>query len=114
VSKGWIPAAGDLIKLDFDPQSGHEQAGYRPGLVVSPASYNGKLGLALICPITSQVKGYPFEVLIPSTSKLTGVVLSDQIKCLDWKSRKAKFVEAAPATVLEKVRQHLKLILEVK
>jgi len=114
VSKGWIPSAGDLIKLDFDPQSGHEQAGHRPGLVVSPASYNGKLGLALICPITNQVKGYPFEVLIPPNSKIAGVVLSDQIKCLDWRSRRAKFVEVAPATVLERVRQHLKLILEIK
>lgn len=113
MSKGWIPNAGDFIKLDFDTQPGHKQAGHRPGLVVSPASYNGKLGLALICPITNQVKGYPFEVPIFLNLKVTGVVLSDQVKCLDWRSRKANFIEAAPVAVLEKVRQHLKLILAI-
>ncbi len=88
----YIPERGDIVWLAFDPQAGHEQAGYRPALVISPKVYNSKTGLALFCPITSQIKLYPFEVGIPSGLPLTGVVLADQIKSLDWRARKADFI----------------------
>lgn len=83
----YIPEAGDIVWLHFDPQAGHEQAGHRPALVVSPSPYNSKTGLMLCCPITTQIKGYPFEVLI--AGKRASAVLSDQIKSLDWAARKA-------------------------
>lgn len=82
-----VPDAGDVVLLHFDPQAGHEQAGHRPAVVISPAAYNGKTGLMLCCPMTSQVKGYPFEVVI--TGDKPSAVLADQVKSLDWKSRKA-------------------------
>src|SRR5256712_14029729 len=81
---GYIPERGDAVWITLDPQAGHEQAGRRPALVLSPSAYNGRVGLALFCPITNQVKGYPFEVLIPPGSPVTGVVGSDQVKSLDW------------------------------
>ena len=87
-----VLARGDVVWITFNPQAGHEQAGRRPALVLSPSSYNRKVGLAILCPITSQVKGYPFEVTIPSGSKLGGVILSDQVKSLDWRIRKAEFI----------------------
>lgn len=83
----YVPEAGDIVWLHFDPQAGHEQAGHRPAVVVSPASYNSKTGLMLCCPMTTQIKGYPFEVLI--AGKRSSAVLSDQIKSLDWIVRKA-------------------------
>ena len=101
--RGYVPARGDVVWLEFDPQAGHEQAGHRPALVISPESYNGKVGLALFCPITSQVKGYPFEVLFPSDSRVTGAVLADQIKNLDWRTRKAKRFAEATEEVLDEV-----------
>lgn len=76
----YVPDRGDVVWLDFTPQAGHEQGGRRPAVVLSPVAYNKKVGLALLCPITSQVKGYPFEVLIPSGSPVTGVILADQVK----------------------------------
>jgi mRNA interferase MazF len=114
VSRPWVPAAGDIITINFNPQSGYEQAGQRPGLVISEATYNSKAGLALICPITNQVKGYPFEVAIPPGQKITGVVLADQLKCLDWKSRQAKPIAVVGRVVLAEVRQRLRLILGIK
>jgi mRNA interferase MazF len=83
----YIPDAGDIVWLDFDPQLGHEQAGHRPALVLSPASYNDKASLMLCCPMTTQIKGYPFEVVIVGTTP--GAVLSDQVKSLDWRKRRA-------------------------
>jgi len=83
----YIPDSGDIVWIAFNPQAGHEQAGHRPALVLSPAAYNGKVGLAILCPITSQVKGYPFEVQIPDGLKVSGAILSDQVKSLDWKAR---------------------------
>ena len=83
----YVPEAGDIVWLHFDPQAGHEQAGHRPALVLSPATYNGKTGLMLCCPMTTQIKGYPFEVLIASDSP--GAALADQVKSLDWVIRKA-------------------------
>jgi mRNA interferase MazF len=97
----YVPSRGDLVWLQFNPQAGHEQAGHRPALVISPSSYNRRVGLALCCPVTSQVKGYPFEVLLPAGLGVEGAVLSDQLKSLDWRVRKARRIATAPADVLE-------------
>ena len=98
-----VPDSGDLIWLTFDPRAGHEQAGRRPGLVLSPRLYNQKPGPALVCPVTSQVKGYPFEVAIPKGCAVTGVVLADQVKSVDWRARKAERCGQAPIEVMEHV-----------
>jgi len=103
-----VPRRGDLVWLSFDPQAGHEQAGHRPAFVLSPESYNRKTGLLLACPITSKVKGYPFEVALPPGLPVGGVILADQIKSLDWKVRKAEFIVRTPPSVVEDV---LSLIL---
>ena len=97
----YTPDRGDIVWLHFDPQVGHEQAGRRPALVISPKAYNRKVGLALFCPITSTVKGYPFEVVIPEGSKAQGAVLCDQIKSLDWRVRRAQRFCPAPPEVME-------------
>ena len=89
--KKYIPERGDIVWLNFTSQAGHEQSGKRPALTLSPLAYNRKVGLALFCPITSQEKGYPFEVGLPKEGKTTGVVLSDQVRNLDWRARKAVF-----------------------
>ena len=108
---GYIPTRGDAIWLDFNPQTGREQAGRRPAFVVSPESYNGKVGLALLCPITGRVKGYPFEVTIPGGLPVKGVVLSDQLKSLDWRSRRAAFICALPDSVTQEVIQKVSVLL---
>lgn len=99
----FAPARGDIVWLDFSPQAGHEQAGRRPALVVSPESYNRKVGLALFCPVTNQVKGYPFEVPLPAGLGVTGAVLSDQLKSLDWRARRAELICRAPQAVIDDV-----------
>jgi mRNA interferase MazF len=99
------------VWLNFDPQAGHEQAGRRPALVLSPTAYNDKTGMALVCPVTSSVKGYPFEVALPQDSPVFGVVLADQIKALDWRSRNADFACLAPTTVVEEVLGKLNALL---
>ncbi len=101
--KAYVPARGDLVWLQFDPRAGHEQAGRRPALVVSPKAYNRKVGLALFCPVTSRVKRYPFEVVLPAGFEIEGAVLSDQIKSLDWRSRRAKEICPAPKSVVADV-----------
>jgi mRNA interferase MazF len=88
------------VWLLFDPQAGHEQSGRRPAIVVSPKAYNAKSGLALFCPITSQIKGYPFEVVLPADAKITGAVLTDQIKNLDWKVRDARLIHKVSPEIL--------------
>jgi mRNA interferase MazF len=98
---GYVPERGDVVWLAFSPQAGHEQAGTRPALVISPAAYNRRVGLALFCPLTSQVKGYPFEVVLPPGLKAQGAILSDQIKSLDWRVRKAKLLCKVPSAVLD-------------
>lgn len=103
----YIPDRGDVVWVHFNPQAGHEQAGHRPALVVSPAAYNGRIGLALLCPITSPAKGYPFEVPIPAGLRVSGVVLSDQIKSLDWRARKAGFLDRVPEPVTVEVLRKL-------
>lgn len=99
----YVPDAGDIIWLHFDPQAGHEQAGHRPALVLSPAIYNGRTGLLLCCPMTTQIKGYPFEVLI--AGKKTSAVLSDQVKSVDWKARKATRKGSITGSELSEVRR---------
>jgi mRNA interferase MazF len=101
VARSYVPARGDLVWLEFDPQSGHERAGRRPALVLSPREYNGRVGLSLCCPVTSQVKGYPFEVLLPPGLRVKGAVLADQVKSLDWHGRKASLIVASPPEVLD-------------
>jgi len=102
-SKRYIPDRGDVVWLQFTPQLGHEQAGHRPALVISPKSYNGRVGLALFCPITSHVKGYPFEVDFKTGGKAKGAVLSDQLKSLDWKARQAKKFDTVSEEVMLEV-----------
>ena len=104
----YVPDRGHFVWIDFDPQSGHERAGRRPALVVSPALYNGRTGLCILCPVTNRAKGYPFEVAIPQGTGVTGVVLSDQIKSLDWKARNADFIGSAPRSVIQEVIAKLK------
>lgn len=99
----YFPDRGDVVWLQFNPQVGHEQAGKRPALVLSPKEYNQKTGLALFCPITSIVKGYPFEVKLPEGLPLEGVILADQIKNLDWKSRSAQFACKIPVEIMQEV-----------
>ena len=105
------PNAGDLIYVDFNPQAGHEQAGRRPALVLSPSSYTKITKLAIMCPVTSKKKGYPFEVELPRNRKITGVVLTDQIKCLDISARNAVITGRVPDEVLAEVREKLKTLL---
>jgi mRNA interferase MazF len=108
----YVPERGDIVWLQFNPQAGHEQSGRRPALVVSPKSYNQKVGLALFCPITAHVKGYPFEVVFPEDHKVSGVVLSDQIKSLDWRVRNAKRLTRAPKDVIDEVLAKILTLLE--
>ena len=107
----YIPDSGDIVWIMFIPQAGHEQAGHRPALVLSPKAYNGKVGLAILCPITSQVKGYPFEVKIPEGLEISGAVLSDQVKSLDWKARQAKFICKSPPATYNEVVQKLSTLI---
>ena len=102
-SPGYVPDLGDIVWLSFDPQARREQAGRRPAIGLSPAYYNRRSGLALFCPVTSQVKGYPFEVQLPAGGLITGVVPADQIKSLDWQARRARFVARAEPGIVEEV-----------
>ena len=103
-----IPDRGDVILLSFDPTSGHEQGGFRPAVVLSPEYYNNASGLCLVCPITTNIKGYPFEVMLDGTKKTTGVALADQVRSIDWQARKIKIVDhispASVATILAKLK----------
>jgi mRNA interferase MazF len=101
--KAYTPDRGDVVWLEFDPQAGREQAGRRPAVVLSPASYNGPSGLAMVCPMTSKQKGYPFEVAIPAGLAFSGVVLADQARNLDWHQRKAKRIGKMPDDILADV-----------
>ena len=108
-----VPDRGDIVWLSFTPQSGREQSGRRPALVISPREYNEKTNLALFCPITSQVKGYPFEVKFPDNLEISGVILSDQIKSLDWKTRKAEFICKLPKTELTETLNKINALLNL-
>jgi mRNA interferase MazF len=109
----YIPERGDLVWIDMNPQAGHEQAGRRPAVVLSPIAYNSKVGLALFCPITSQIKGYPFEVNIPEGFKVRGAILSDQVKSLDWKVRNAELFDKLPESVFLEILKKLTTLLHI-
>ena len=106
---GYVPEAGDIVWLEFDPQAGHEQAGHRPALVLSPAAYNGRRGMMICCPMTSRIKDYVFEVALPGDEP--SAVLADQVKSVDWIARRARKKATAPALVLAEVRAKLKALL---
>lgn len=107
----YVPDRGDIVWLQFNPQAGHEQAGHRPALVLSPASYNRRSGLMLCCPMTSQRKGYPFEVVIEMETDRESVVLADQVKSLDWKVRKAVKKGTASVDVIAETLSKLQTLL---
>lgn len=109
--KNYIPERGDIVWLEFNPRVGHEQSGIRPALVISPGEYNEKVGLALFCPITSKEKGYPFEVKVSVGDKITGVILSDQIKSLDWKRRNAKYITSIKEKEMDEVIERVLLLI---
>jgi len=108
----YCPRRGDVIWISFNPQAGHEQAGHRPALVLSPEPYNRKVGLVLACPLTSQVKGYPFEVVVPNGFKASGAILSDQVKSLDWRVRQASLLCALPLETVQQVLNKLGTLLD--
>lgn len=109
----YVPDRGDLIWLDLEPQSGHEQKGLRPALVLSPKSYNQKTSLAILCPIANKEKDYPFEVKLPQNLPVNGVILSDQIKSLDWKVRNAKFICKLDIDVINEVLGKIKALIDL-
>lgn len=109
--RAYIPERGDVVWITLDPQAGHEQRGRRPALVLSPAAYNGRVGLALLCPITSQVKDYPFEVALPDGLSVAGVVLADQVKSLDWQTRQCTRICAISEQVVVQVLRRLGTLL---
>ena len=108
----YSPARGDLVWINFDPQAGHEQAGRRPALVISPVEYNARVGLALVCPVTSRVKGYPFEVALPEDLSVSGVVLADQVRSVDWRARRCTFADRAPAGAIDHVLAKLAPLID--
>ena len=113
-AQGWapyVPERGDAVWIRLNPRAGPEQAGRRPALVLSPRAYNGKVGLALFCPITSEAKGYPFEVTIPEGQAVTGVILADQVKSLDWRVRRAEFICPLPNETVSEVLDRLDALL---
>jgi len=110
-SKRYVPRRGDVIWITLNPQAGHEQTGRRPALVLSPATYNGKVGLAILCPLTNQIKGYPFEVLVPTGLSIAGAILADQVKNLDWRARGAELICSLPHRTVVEVLQKLATLL---
>ena len=111
VKKGYVPQRGDVVWITLNPQSGHEQAGRRPAVVLSRGIYNEKVELAILCPVTNQIKGYPFEVLMPDGFPVSGVILADQIKSLDWRVRNAEWICTLPSRVVVEVLQKLGTLL---
>jgi mRNA interferase MazF len=109
--KNYCPERGDIVWMTFNPGAGHEQAGHRSALVLSPRLYNRKVGLAIFCPVTNRVKGYPFEVKLPEKLKIQGVILSDQVKSLDWQARRASFCCRVPSAILDEVLNKFGAIL---
>jgi mRNA interferase MazF len=109
----YIPQKGDIVWLDFQPQTGREQGGRRPAVVISNGNYNKVVGLAIFCPITSEVKGYPFEVALPNDFPISGVVLVDQVKSLDWQKRNAEFIGNLEDKTIERILGLLEKIIEL-
>jgi mRNA interferase MazF len=112
LARAYVPDRGDIVWIALNPQAGHEQAGRRPAVVVSPRSYNGKVGLGLFCPITSRAKGYPFEVALPADLGIQGVVLADQVKSLDWRVRRVELAARLPDDTWAEVVGKLATLLE--
>ena len=110
-SQTYVPQCGDVVRITLNPQAGREQAGRRPAVVLSPENYNGKIGLAILCPITNQIKGYPFEVLIPAGLPVAGAILSDQVKSLDWRAGNAELLCTLPTETISEVLQKLVTLL---
>jgi mRNA interferase MazF len=108
----YVPERGNAVWITLNPQVGHEQAGRRPAVVLSPANYNGKIGLAILCPITNQIKGYPFEVLIADGLAVSGAILADQVKSLDWQARRADLICTLPVVTVAEVLQKLGTLLD--
>ncbi len=113
MKRRYVPERGDLVWLDFEPRAGHEQDGRRPALALSPRYYNQKTGLGIFCPITSQAKGFPFEVALPGGFKIIGAVLADHLKSMDWRMRKAKHIDRAPPEVIAEVLQKIAVLFGV-
>jgi len=111
VAQEYVPQRGEVVWITLNPQAGQEQAGRRPAVVLSPGAYNGKVGLAILCPVTSQVKGFPFEVSLPTDLPVAGVILSDQVKSLDWRSRNAELICALPPDTMREVLGKLGTLL---
>lgn len=112
MAKPYVPDRGDVVWLQFDPQAGHEQAGHRPAVALSQRVYNRKSGLALFCPISSRIKGYPFETILPNDLSVRGVVLCDQIKSLDWTARRSRFAFKLPESILEDVLAKVRALVQ--
>ncbi|MEW5717391.1 MAG: endoribonuclease MazF [Chloroflexota bacterium] len=111
VNPKFVPQCGDVVWITLDPQVGHEQAGRRPALVLSSAAYNNRVGLAILCPVTNQIKGYPFEVLVPAGLAITGAILCDQVKSLDWRARDAELICKLPTKTVTQVLEKLNTLL---
>jgi mRNA interferase MazF len=112
VAARYVPGRGEVVWLQFDPQAGHEQAGRRPAVIVSPRQYNGRTGLALCCPITSRIKGYPFEVSLGEGAEVSGVILADRIKSLDWRARRARKLWTLPDEALQELLAKVRVLVE--
>ena len=108
----YTPSRGDVVWLQFAPQAGHEQSGRRPAVIISPREYNQRVGLCLCCPITIQVKGYPFEVELPGGLEITGAVLCDQVKSLDWKARHARLIGALPVRLVKEIQARILALVQ--
>ena len=106
-----MPQRGDVVWITLNPQAGHEQAARRPAVILSPAAYNDRVGLALLCPITSQIKGYPFEVVIPPGLRVSGAILADQVKSLDWQAHQVEFICALPPPAISEILQKIGALL---
>jgi mRNA interferase MazF len=113
VTDRYVPDRGDVVWLNFDPQSGREQAGHRPALVLSPAAYNSRIGLMVVCPITSRLKGYPFEVPLLGDPDIAGAVLADHVKSVDWKARRARKKGKASSAVVRQVLGKLQALIGI-
>ncbi len=113
MTQQYVPRRGDAVWISLNPQAGHEQAGRRPAIVLSPEAYNGRVGLAILCPVTNQIKGYPFEVAIPPGLDVAGVILSDQVKSLDWRARRAEYIVKLPNDTIIEALQKIGTLLTI-
>lgn len=111
-NRKYVPGRGDAVWLTFDPQAGHEQSGRRPAIVLSPRTYNARAGLAILCPVTTRVKGYPFEVILPEGLPVAGAVLADQVRCLDWHARRATHICNLPRDTINEILGKLEPLLQ--